>query len=258
MTLKKVDTVIFDIHGTIHEDGKAVEGINETIETLRDRGYKIAFATNKDSVSDSDIYYDLIDAGIKAKREEVFSPVTILREFVKQNKNKTFYPIINTSVIESLEDLKTCKESPDYIIVGGVCENKHKENIEKAIKISQGGANLIALSRNTDYELYSKNKYRTGEIVKKLEDSSNKKAKTIGKQSKSFFDTVLNFIGSTSQSTIVVGDDLSTDIEGAKEAGAITVLVRTGKFKEESLNEAKNKPDYVVGNANGVVDLITI
>ena len=44
----------------------------------------------------------------------------------------------------------------------------------------------------------------------------------------------------------MVGDDVESDIGGAKAAGLRAVLVRTGKFREESLAAAEVQPDGVV------------
>jgi ribonucleotide monophosphatase NagD (HAD superfamily) len=44
----------------------------------------------------------------------------------------------------------------------------------------------------------------------------------------------------------MVGDDITNDVEGARAAGMIGVLVRTGKFRERDL--AKGTPDVVLGS----------
>ena len=43
----------------------------------------------------------------------------------------------------------------------------------------------------------------------------------------------------------MVGDDIDADIGGGQAAGLRTVLVRTGKFREETLAAADAKPDAV-------------
>jgi ribonucleotide monophosphatase NagD (HAD superfamily) len=47
----------------------------------------------------------------------------------------------------------------------------------------------------------------------------------------------------------MIGDDVEADIAGAAAFGLKTVLVRTGKFRQEVLDEATVKP-------NGVIDSI--
>ena len=44
----------------------------------------------------------------------------------------------------------------------------------------------------------------------------------------------------------MVGDDVEADMGGAKAAGLRGVLVRTGKFREETLAAAEPQPDGVV------------
>ena len=44
----------------------------------------------------------------------------------------------------------------------------------------------------------------------------------------------------------MVGDDIDADIGGGRAAGLRTVLVRTGKFREETLAAADAKPDVVL------------
>jgi ribonucleotide monophosphatase NagD (HAD superfamily) len=44
----------------------------------------------------------------------------------------------------------------------------------------------------------------------------------------------------------MVGDDVEADIGGAKAIGMRGILVRTGKFREETLRDADPQPDAVV------------
>jgi ribonucleotide monophosphatase NagD (HAD superfamily) len=46
----------------------------------------------------------------------------------------------------------------------------------------------------------------------------------------------------------MVGDDIDADIAGAKAAGLRAVLVRTGKFREDSLAAAAVPPDAIVAS----------
>jgi ribonucleotide monophosphatase NagD (HAD superfamily) len=43
----------------------------------------------------------------------------------------------------------------------------------------------------------------------------------------------------------MVGDDIVTDIGGARAAGLLTILVRTGKFRPEDL-QSTVKPDVII------------
>jgi len=50
----------------------------------------------------------------------------------------------------------------------------------------------------------------------------------------------------------MVGDDVEADIGGATAFGLRSILVRTGKFREEELEEATVKPDGVIDSIAGL------
>jgi len=48
------------------------------------------------------------------------------------------------------------------------------------------------------------------------------------------------------QKTVVVGDDIEADVQGARDAGMAGVLVRTGKFRQADLDASHVVPDAVL------------
>jgi ribonucleotide monophosphatase NagD (HAD superfamily) len=46
----------------------------------------------------------------------------------------------------------------------------------------------------------------------------------------------------------MVGDDIESDIAGAQKFGMKTVLVRTGKFRPDSLERAGIHPDAIISS----------
>ena len=44
----------------------------------------------------------------------------------------------------------------------------------------------------------------------------------------------------------MIGDDLESDALGGKNAGGLGLLVRTGKFRAEQLEQSPAKPDAVL------------
>ena len=76
----------------------------------------------------------------------------------------------------------------------------------------------------------------------------------LGKPSPAFFGAALDALDADPELTWMVGDDLDADIAGAKACGLHTILVRTGKFREETLDEALVKPDVIVDSIGDVPD----
>ena len=71
-----------------------------------------------------------------------------------------------------------------------------------------------------------------------------------GKPAVAFFEAALGSVGASAPRSLMVGDDIVNDVEGAKAAGLRGVLVRTGKFREADLE--KGSPDAVL---DSVADL---
>jgi ribonucleotide monophosphatase NagD (HAD superfamily) len=68
----------------------------------------------------------------------------------------------------------------------------------------------------------------------------------VGKPTRAYFDAALAGLGAGAEEAWMVGDDVEADVGGAKAAGLKGVLVRTGKFREETLARADPQPDGVV------------
>lgn len=258
MNLKNIDTILFDLNGTLYERGIALEGANNTIEKLREKGFNLNFITNTDGRKVEDVYNSVVKKGLNIKKEELFTPVTAVKRFIDENKEKTFYPLVHDDVLEDLKTANINETNPDYVIIGDFCDKVSYEGINKVFRMIKNGADIIALSKTLwyiDVDGYSIN---TGAFVRMFEEACNKEAILMGKPSEEYFNLALKRSDSKPENTIIIGDDIDTDILGAKKLNSIGVLVRTGIFSDEKLSKSIIKPDYVIDNVNELVKLLHI
>ena len=73
----------------------------------------------------------------------------------------------------------------------------------------------------------------TGAFVAMMEYATGKSSKVLGKPSESFFNMLLQDLKLKPSEIIIIGDDISTDIVGANNIGAMGVLVKTGKYMDQ-------------------------
>ena len=85
-----------------------------------------------------------------------------------------------------------------------------------------------------------------GAFVAALEYAAEVEAEVVGKPSRAFYQAALDELGSRAEDAVMVGDDVASDIGGAKAVGMRGILVRTGKFEEQTLAEADPQPDAVI------------
>jgi ribonucleotide monophosphatase NagD (HAD superfamily) len=76
-----------------------------------------------------------------------------------------------------------------------------------------------------------------GAFVSALGYASGLEPVVMGKPAKQFFQAALDTLEVRALNTLVIGDDIRGDIEGAQALGMTTVLVRTGKFRPEDLEQ---------------------
>lgn len=85
-------------------------------------------------------------------------------------------------------------------------------------------------------------------FVVALEHASGTRARVLGKPAPAFFESALHRLGVPARQTLMVGDDIQSDIGGAQDCGIRGVLVRTGKFQPADLNREDVVPYDVVSS----------
>ena len=91
-----------------------------------------------------------------------------------------------------------------------------------------------------------------------LEFASQKTALICGKPSADFFQSALDDMKVDTSEAVMVGDDIESDVGGAQKCGMRGVLVRTGKFRSTDENHPSVKPDKIVNNLAGFVDILLL
>ncbi|MGR9107668.1 MAG: HAD hydrolase-like protein, partial [Gammaproteobacteria bacterium] len=85
-----------------------------------------------------------------------------------------------------------------------------------------------------------------GGFIAALEYASSREAMIIGKPSKDFFELALKDIELPASQVAIVGDDIDSDVGGGQLAGLLGILVKTGKFRPEDLDQFPIKPDLLL------------
>jgi ribonucleotide monophosphatase NagD (HAD superfamily) len=85
-----------------------------------------------------------------------------------------------------------------------------------------------------------------GGFIDGLEYASGVKAMIIGKPSTDFFNIALNDMGFNPHEVAIIGDDIDVDIGGGQQAGLNSILVRTGKYRQNYADSSSIKPDLLL------------
>jgi ribonucleotide monophosphatase NagD (HAD superfamily) len=63
-------------------------------------------------------------------------------------------------------------------------------------------------------------------------------------------------MGLRADQVAMIGDDILTDIGGARSMGMQGILVRTGKYRKEALDNAVIKPSFIIASIAQLQDIL--
>ena len=116
------------------------------------------------------------------------------------------------------------------------------------------GASLVAMHRNMFWRTADGFELDAGAYVAGLEAAAGVRAVDLRQACARLLRGGATVLGVPAERAAMVGDDVVNDVEGARAAGMLGVLVRTGKFRETDLE--RGSPDHVVDSLADVPALL--
>lgn len=149
-------------------------------------------------------------------------------------------------------------QNPEAVVIGDYGKKWDFETLNGIFKKVFAGAGLITMQKNRYWKTAEDGLLMdAGSFVAAIEYATNKEAVLIGKPSPLYFQSALRLLGcEPNQKFIMIGDDLETDIRGAKKLGALTILIYTGKTEYPIDQISSIKPDHEVKNFKDVISIL--
>ena len=110
--------------------------------------------------------------------------------------------------------------------------------LARAFAEIQLGAELFCLHKNRWWQTSRGLLLDAGAFVAGLEYATGVEATVLGKPSPAYFAAALDVLGAELELTWLVGDDAESDVRSAQLFGMRTALVRTGKFRPDTLERS--------------------
>ena len=145
---------------------------------------------------------------------------------------------------------------PDYVVLGET-RTYSFEAITKAIRLIAGGARFIATNPDPSGPSAAGLLPATGSVAALISTATGRQPYFIGKPNPLMMRSALNRLEAHSETTVMVGDRMDTDIISGLEAGLRTVLVSTGSTRPEQVEHFPYRPTRVVDSIADLVPLVT-
>lgn len=251
---------LFDMDGTIYCENDLFDGVIELLETIKKKGGRYAFITNNPSKSVQDYVKKLFNMGIKDVCEDDFFTSAQAAVAVMKEKfgNGLIYTQGTTSYIEGLKKsgLNITQEytkTASAVLVSFDPELTG-EKLRTTCKMLTH-FDIPYYATNPDWVCPVDFGYipDCGSMCFGIEKATGKRPVYIGKPEPMMIFTLMKKFGYEKNEVVVVGDRLYTDIASGVNAGVDTICVLSGEATLSDIENAEQKPTFVLKSIKDIV-----
>jgi NagD protein len=221
---------LMDMDGVLVHEEDAIPGANSFIQALRAAELPFLVLTNNSIFTPRDLTARLHRAGIDLPPEAIWTSALATAQFLDgQRPQGTAFAIGEAGLTTALHavDYTLSERDPDYVVLGET-RTYSFELITKAIRLIEGGARFIATNPDPVGPSLEGSLPATGAVAALISKATGVRPYFVGKPNPLMMRSALNAIGAHSETTVMIGDRMDTDIVAGLEAGLETVLVLTG------------------------------
>jgi len=257
-TVTELKGFLIDLDGVLYVGDRAISGAKTAIEFLKDQKYEFRFVSNTTRKCRATISRRLSAMGIDIPKKCIFTPPLAAIAYMKNTGKERYYLLTTGDVEEDFNPSCRCVHpaKPDFVVIGDAGDNITYDTLNTAFRFLMEGADLIALEKDRYWMASDGLSLSAGPLVSALEFASGKTAAVMGKPSPAFYSLALQDMGLSPDQVAMIGDDIITDIGGAKKAGMSGILVRTGKYRQDAVDSAAIKPDYIIDSIADIKEIL--
>jgi HAD superfamily hydrolase (TIGR01450 family) len=246
-TAARYDQFILDLDGCVWIGDEPTRDAREALDTLRQEGRRVAFATNDPRSSTEDYVARLWAVGIKASvRDVVTVGGAVQHLFAETRQGRTAFVVGSPALRKHVTDAGVrllngtdLASRAEVVLVAGTDDLTY-DDLRNASLAVRRGADFLATGRDPTYPRPEGFWPGTGAILAAVEVASERKAEIVGKPSPQLLLTALDRLGEGR--TLVVGDRVDADLAAAAAAGLDSALVLTGGMQASDADAAEPPP----------------
>jgi HAD superfamily hydrolase (TIGR01458 family) len=241
--------LLVDIDGVLTVSWKPLPGVGEALRRLREAGISMVFVTNTTSVTRSSIASNLQRVGFSIDISEILTAASTTASLIQRDHpGARCWMVGDADVAADLDDINLVgvDELPDVVVLGGAGPEFDYATLNRIFRLAMAGTPVVAMHRNLYWMTKSGLQLDTGAFVGVIEQAAGVEVTVTGKPSPACFEGALEMLDLAPEEVAMVGDDLYSDVLGAQTMGIEGVLVRTGKFRSETLAASSVAPNHVV------------
>ena len=239
--------LLLDLDGVLYEGERAIPGAADAVCWVQQQQIPHLFLTNTTSRPRSALVKKLAAMGITIDESHLLTPAVAACQWIQENVRSNTALFIPQATQQEFQELPLIDPfSPaainsggtlGAIVVGDLGVQWDFATLNQAFRLLMSPAKpyLIALGLTRYWRAEEGLRLDAGPYVRALQYASGVEPIVLGKPALPFFEAALHKLKTVGTDTIMVGDDIRGDIEGALQAGINAIMVRTGKYQPGDL-----------------------
>jgi NagD protein len=255
---KPVDCWLTDMDGVLVHEEQAIPGAADFINALQRHGRRFLVLTNNSFFTARDLRARLLASGIDVPEASIWTSALATAQFLSdQIPGGSAYVIGEAGLTSALHnvDFVLTERNPDYVVLGET-RTYSFEGITRAIRLIERGARFIATNPDPTGPSPEGSLPATGSVAALITQATGIRPYFVGKPNPLMMRSALNAIDAHSESTVMVGDRMDTDMIAGIEAGLRTILVLTGSTRADQIERFPYRPTRVCDSIADVVPLV--
>ncbi|GAA1330813.1 HAD-IIA family hydrolase [Brachybacterium rhamnosum] len=247
-----------DMDGVLVHEQSALPGAAEFIAELQRCGRPFLVLTNNSIFTPRDLAARLSRAGIELPEESIWtSALATARFLAEQEPGASAYVIGEAGLTSAMhqEGFILSDTDVDFVVLGET-RTYSFEAITRAIRLVGQGAKFIATNPDVTGPSAEGPLPATGSVAAMITAATGISPYYVGKPNPLMMRTALNRIGAHSETSVMIGDRMDTDVKSGLEAGMRSILVMTGSTRADQIAQYPYRPTVVLDGIADVVPLV--
>ncbi|SES08389.1 HAD-IIA family hydrolase [Actinokineospora terrae] len=248
-------TYLMDMDGVLVHEEHLIPGADALIAELTATGTPFLVLTNNSIYTPRDLRARLLRTGLDVPEGAIWTSALATARFLdSQRPGGSAFVIGEAGLTTALHEIGyvLTDRDPDYVVLGETRTYSFTA-ITRAIRLVEAGARFIATNPDATGPSREGSLPATGSVAALIERATGRAPYYVGKPNPLMMRSALRSVGAHSESTLMIGDRVDTDVRSGLEAGLRTILVLSGISGATTAELYPYRPTRVIGS---VADLV--
>jgi 4-nitrophenyl phosphatase len=247
--------IISDLDGVAYRGDTPIADSVRAFRRWHEQGIPYAFVTNNSTMSAAQFAAKLSSIGIPAEPPQVFNTISAVTTLLQQRWPRTtpIFAIGERPLLEAIEEsgFRLTAVDPEIVVIGFDAGFDYAK-LRTAIRAALAGASVIATNPDVLTPVHDGYDPCVGAMMAAVTAAVPSVTPiVVGKPHPFLIEQALAYLGTARHETIMVGDQVATDIAAGQAAGLRSILLAS----DVPFNVVKSTvPDRVISSLLDLVD----